>query len=127
MPNEELPALAEAFEKRRLELGLTIQDIADRSGLTRQGIMPLRQGKLRHYNDRTIFGIRDAFGWRDDWYAAVIDGATADELLADGQAPPSPPPWEELLEAQRQVTIGLEEMRDQLTAVVEALRDQQGH
>ena len=81
-----IPGLAEAIEDRRRQLGLTIGELAEAAGLTRQGLDPLRRGERRSYEDRTIFGIARALRWRGDWYQVISDGGGLEDLPTEIQA-----------------------------------------
>lgn len=71
---ESVPGMAEAIERRRLDLGLTKGELAERAEVTRQGLDPVRRGERRDYNDRTIIGVARALRWEVDWYARLCDG-----------------------------------------------------
>lgn len=76
----EVPGMADAIERRRLELGMTIGDLADAAGITRQGLDPVRRGEHRSYNDRTIMGVARALRWDVDWLDRLIAGRRPREV-----------------------------------------------
>lgn len=66
--------MVEAFARRCDELRLTLNDLVDRSGLTRQGIANVKNGHERHYHKATIYGIAEALEWEPDWYDRLRAG-----------------------------------------------------
>lgn len=66
--------MAEAIEKRRKQLGLSPGDFAELTGLTRQGLIPVRAGHRREYQEKTLQGVAAALRWRWDWYERLEKG-----------------------------------------------------
>ncbi len=74
-PEEEIvPGMKDAIERRRLELGLTLGQLEDASGLTRQGLMPVRNGYRRAYQDVTKLGVAKALRWPNDAVDRLMRG-----------------------------------------------------
>jgi hypothetical protein len=69
-----VPGMAEAVEARWQALRLTPGTFAEASGLTRQGLDPVRAGERRSYKRATILGVAKALHWRDDWYDRLLAG-----------------------------------------------------
>ncbi len=72
-------------EKRRRELGLSPTDLAAATGLTVQGLLPLRKGHRRAYQHRLTDPVCRVFGWTPDSIERILAGGKP-VLLA-----PSPP------------------------------------
>lgn len=76
MQYEVVPALRDAVEKRRKELGLGPGALAEAAGVTNEGLMPLRRGYRKQYQERLTAGVCRALGWTTD---------SIDRILAGGQ------------------------------------------
>jgi transcriptional regulator with XRE-family HTH domain len=63
---EVVTGMGEAVEARRKELGLTITEFVRRAGLTDAGVMPVRKGYRRNYQDRVKLGVARALDWPND-------------------------------------------------------------
>lgn len=110
------PAMADAVDRRRLQLGMTPGDFATAAGLTRQGLDPVRKGELRKYNDRTILGVARALRWEPDWYERLSSGRSPIEA----QPHPGDESWDDLrssLSPEDQASV---------RAIIESLRSK-GH
>ena len=85
---ETVPGMADYVERRRRQLELTPGDFAERAGLTRQGLDPVRSGIRKDYADKTRFGVARALAWPTDWYERLLDGEDpADWLTTDSHMP----------------------------------------
>lgn len=71
--------VAEAIERRRNELGLTVTQMVQRSGLTAPGLLPLRKGERRNYADVTKFGLAKALNWPLNAVDRLLSGEMPDE------------------------------------------------
>lgn len=87
--DELVPELAEAIERRRRELGLTVGDLARITGLTRQGLAPLREGRRRAYQERLTLPVAKALGWQPDAIERLLQGLQPVEI--DPAAPEADP------------------------------------
>lgn len=82
-------AMRQAVEGRRRELRLSVGELAELAGLSRQGIANVREGRQRDYHESTIFGIARALRWDVDWYERILAGEeprpapVRDELTPD--------------------------------------------
>lgn len=79
---EVVPGMAEAIEARLQELRLRPGRFAELAGVTLQGLVPIRRGYRRNYQDKVKFGVASALQWPPD----------AIDRLMDGQAPDPRPP-----------------------------------
>lgn len=66
--------MSEAIERRMLELGLSPGDFAKRARLQPQGLDPVRKGRRRSYQRRTLVGVARALRWPLDWYEQLQAG-----------------------------------------------------
>lgn len=66
--------LAGAIDKRRKELGLDVQTLAERTGLTRQGLQPILRGDRKRYQDRLKLPLCQALEWTPDSIDRLLDG-----------------------------------------------------
>ncbi|QXC59363.1 hypothetical protein KSP35_13215 [Aquihabitans sp. G128] len=86
MPDERntevVPGMAEAIEQRRKELGMSPGDFTAATGLTGPGVMPVRKGYRRQYQDRVKLGVARALQWPPD---------AIDRLMAGEDPDPRPP------------------------------------
>lgn len=71
---EPVPGMAEKIEARRLELDLSLQEFADKAGVTRQGLSPYRKGLRRGYQDQAKRGVARALRWRHDAIDRLLAG-----------------------------------------------------
>lgn len=83
MPEQIVPGMADAIDARRLERGLRPGEFARAAGVTAQGLLPVRRGYHRSYNEVTLRGVAKALGWRQDWYTQLCDGADPATLAVD--------------------------------------------
>ena len=60
------PRLRDAIEARRAALGIGKSELAERAGVTVQGLAPLRRGEVRAYQDRLKFAVCRVLGWSND-------------------------------------------------------------
>lgn len=70
----EVPALKAAVEKRMVELGLSPTDLARESGITLQGLQPLRQGRRKKYQTRLTREACRVLRWTPDSIERILDG-----------------------------------------------------
>lgn len=75
-----VPGMAEAIAKRMRQRKLTPSSLAERTGLTQQGLAPLRRGERRNYQDRLKLPVADALGWTPDSIDRLLRGEPAIEL-----------------------------------------------
>jgi transcriptional regulator with XRE-family HTH domain len=78
--------LSDAIEQRRLELGLSVQDLANQTGLTREGLRPLLRGERRKYQDRLKLPVCRVLGWSPDSIDRLLAGGTV--ITMNGQHDP---------------------------------------
>lgn len=71
--------VAAAIEQRRTELGLTVGQMVERSGVTAPALAPLRSGEKKRYNDATKFGLARALNWPRDAVDRLFAGDKPDE------------------------------------------------
>jgi hypothetical protein len=71
---EIVPGMAEAIERRRLDVGLSKGSLAARAGRSRETLRPVLAGVRRKYDDDTIFGVGRSLRWRNDWYDRLLAG-----------------------------------------------------
>ena len=116
--NHEVPGMAAAIEGRRRQLKLRVGEFVEAAGLTGPGLDPVRKGYQRRYSERTTDGVATALRWPLDWYDRLVAGEDWHDFPDTDHTAPgdSPPPWEELLAGQREVTAALE----RLAQVIEA-------
>jgi transcriptional regulator with XRE-family HTH domain len=110
-----VPGMADAIERRRIELGMTPGEFADAAGLTRQGLNPVRQGRRKAYQDKVKIGVARALRWRGDAIDRLLAGDTPLEL--DERAPDMG------ADAVLAEIMTLRDRVEQLTAEVARLRD----
>lgn len=72
--------MAQAVERRRLALDLSLGDFERISGLTRQGLLPVRNGVRKAYSEKTRRGVARALRWPIDWYDRLLAGEDPDTL-----------------------------------------------
>lgn len=80
---EIVPALAELIGARLDELELSPTAFAESTGLTVQGLAPLRRGERRAYQKRLTGPVTRVLGWTPDSIERILDG--------DEPAPVAPP------------------------------------
>lgn len=84
MEYEVVPALRDAVEQRRKALGLGPGALAEAAGVTNEGLMPLRKGYRKQYQERLTAGVCRALGWTTDSIDRILAGDQP--VLADQQA-----------------------------------------
>jgi hypothetical protein len=84
---EVVPGMARAIESRRLELGLTVGDFTALAGLTAPGLMPVRRGYRRQYQDKVKLGVARALEWPVDAVDRLLAG---EDPSTWGDRPPEP-------------------------------------
>jgi len=84
---DQVPGMAEAIEARRIVVGLTPGRFAAAAGLTSQGLMPVRRGLRRRYQDKVKLGVARALAWPPD----ALDRLMAGEDPATFDEEPTPP------------------------------------
>ena len=72
--------MAAKIEARRLALGLTVQDLIERTGLTRPGLAPLLRGDRRKYQERLTLPVCKALRWTPDSIERLLAGLDPAEL-----------------------------------------------
>lgn len=87
--SERVPGMAEAIEGRRLALGLSPGDFAEATGLTAQGLMAVRKGYRRQYQDKLKLGVARALQWPPDAIDRLLSGEDPASFQGD-DPPPSP-------------------------------------
>jgi len=101
MKRDVVPGMAEAIDKRRLELGLSMGGFAKAAGLTRAGLAPVVNGERRDYQDKTRFGLARALHWPVD----ALDRLMAGEDPATFEhSPPKPTVEARLAQIEQQIT-----------------------
>lgn len=78
--------LARAIEQRRRALHLTVSELARKAGVSQQGLMPLRRGEVRNYQERLTGPVCGALEWTPDSIDRLISGGEPVEL--DAATPP---------------------------------------
>jgi predicted transcriptional regulator len=110
---EIVPGMAEAIERRRVELGLSPGDFAKAAGVTTQGLQPLRKGVRKDYQLKLKAGAARALGWTSD---------SIDRLLA-GQDPIELPNGQPATEDKIEAALNL--MNDRLAEVIRLLEQRE--
>lgn len=88
--NEVVVALADHIETRRRQLYRNIKEFVAATGLTSQGLVPIRAGERRNYSEATIRGVTAALRWTPDSVDRILRGGEPVELVED-DAPPMLP------------------------------------
>lgn len=65
--NPTIPGMSAAIDARRQMRDLSLDDFARLSGLSRQGLMPVRRGTDKPYQERLLRGVAVALKWPADW------------------------------------------------------------
>jgi len=88
MPGMEVvPALRDAIEARRNELGLSPTELADRAGVSNPGLLALRKGQKKQYQDRLTMPVEDALGWPRGTIRSILDGGAPPATSGPGATP----------------------------------------
>lgn len=66
--------LAERLSSQRKKLGLSQQELAQKSGVTRVAISKAEQGLTKNFNGNTLFKIAAALGCSADWLQTGVNG-----------------------------------------------------
>lgn len=111
---EEVPGMAQAIEDRRVELELSPGALAEAAGITRAGLVPVRKGYRRQYQDKVKLGVARALRWEPDAIDRLLKGEKPIPL-DDGDQDPTDPGG---------ASAELAELRDELGEVKEQLRVQ---
>lgn len=69
--------MSEAIEARRKWRGLSPTELARESGVTLQGLGPIRAGYKRNYLHKSKVGLARALWWPDDAIDRLMDGEDA--------------------------------------------------
>lgn len=77
---EIVPGMAEAIATQMRKRKLTPTTLAERTGLTVQGLAPLRRGERRAYQDRLKLPVAEALGWTPDSIDRLLAGEPPVEL-----------------------------------------------
>lgn len=88
-------------------------DLIRESGVSDMTIRPIIEGQPGNYRPATLAKISKALRRPPDALSRIRDGADPGEFPR-GDDDEAPPPWEELLEGQRQITETLERLADAL-------------
>ncbi|MER7213530.1 MULTISPECIES: hypothetical protein [Streptosporangium] len=113
--------LAQLMDERRVQLGLTWNQVADRANLTKEGLRTVRTG-TRKIMPLTKGGIEVALAWQQGSVDAILAGGTPEEVPPSARAPEAPAdnlaaPW---------ITTALEgegSSVDNFRPLIEALRE----
>lgn len=89
VPEETVPGMAEAIERRRKARRLAPSDFARASGLTMQGLAPVRSGVRKGYQEKVRSGVAKALAWPLDWYERLLAGDDP-ETFPDTEHPDRP-------------------------------------
>jgi hypothetical protein len=83
---EVVPALRDAIESQRKRLGLSPGALAVAANVTPQGLMSLRKGYRKQYQERLTAGVCRALGWTTDSIDRILAGGEPQlvEQPADG-------------------------------------------
>lgn len=75
MEREIVPGMAEAIERRMVELGIEgPSDLVNRTGLTYQGLLDLRRGRRKRYQARLTVPVTRVLGWSPDSIDRLLRG-----------------------------------------------------
>ena len=67
--------MEDAIEARRKERGFkTVRSFIEATGLTGPGLIRVRRGEKRSYQDRLTMPIAVALRWPEDWYQRLLEG-----------------------------------------------------
>ena len=66
--------LARAIEARRRDLDMTVGDLAEKTGLSRQALLNVRRGDVREYQERLTIPLTRALGWTPDSIDRLLAG-----------------------------------------------------
>ena len=83
---ERSASLAEAVERRRKELGLTPNALAEATGLSLQALRNIRRGEIRQYQERLTFPLTQALGWSPDSIDRILAGGDPVVVEVDDDA-----------------------------------------
>lgn len=103
--------LRDYIESRRKELGLSPTKLSDVSGVTVQGLAPIRRGEIRRYQQRLTGPLCAALGWTSDSIERILTGGDP-ELVEVEELPASE------LELLRSLVMKHEDRIAHLEAVV---------
>ena len=98
--------LAAAIAARMDELGLSPTDLVAATGLTYQGLLHVRRGEIRRYQNRTTVPLTEALGWSPRSVKLILAGGEP-ELI-------DPPPPVSSPDADADVLRQLEELRQEV-------------
>jgi hypothetical protein len=112
MSPEIVPGMAEAIEKRRIELQLSPGDFAAAAGLTRQGAGNVRRGVRRQYQDKVKIGVARALKWRADAIDRLLDG---EQPVPLEPGPAEPADRDAVFEALERLQAELDMLREKVT------------
>lgn len=132
MGEEVVPGLGEAIEARRLELGLSPGQFAERADLTAQGLAPIRKGYRRNYQTKLKVGVARALGWPMDAVDRLLAGEdpagfdTIPDVSTEGVSERLMRSYEERMDQQDVDLAAIErevaELRDAVREVREIVR-----
>ena len=111
-PTEHNAALAEAIEKRRRALGLTVTGLVTKAGVTAEGLRPLRRGDVRSYQERLTVPVCRALEWSPDSIDRILAGLEPIEVEVN-------PPDVDLLERIAQMDRDLVALRSLLVETID--------
>lgn len=82
MASQSLDLIAERIKQRRHELGLSLQSIADQTGISRSTLQRYETGGIKNIPIKRLEGLATALQttpewimgtYKDDWYSSLID------------------------------------------------------
>lgn len=73
---EIVPGMAEAIDARRRERRLSPSEFAAKAGVTPQGLIAVRRGYRRNYQEKLKLGVANALDWPDDVVDRLLAGET---------------------------------------------------
>jgi hypothetical protein len=76
-----VPELASAVEARRIALGFTPTSFAEATGLTAQGLAPIRKGVRKAYQERLTAPVCRVLQWSPDSIERIMNGLGPVELV----------------------------------------------
>lgn len=113
--------LRDFVEARRKELGLSPTKLAEATGVTLQGLAPIRRGEVKRYQERLTGPLCAALGWTPDSIERILAGG--DPAYADLPEPVLAIDVAEDLEDLRQVVTKHEALIESLQRQLEGMSE----
>lgn len=113
----DVDAIAEAIDKRRRELRLTLTEVRDRAGISQSQVSLMANAKGSGYRPETLAAVSQALAWPSDMLERIGAGAKYPDQLSEDDK------FEVVIQRLEQTEQSLSARLSQLTEALSRLAD----